>query len=552
MIGMVSSFDIFDTCIVRKCGTPENFFDVLSLHAFNGEVEEMTRQAFVMARLLAQQGAQSPSATLRDIWETFSWKHPLLKTKEELCQLEMATERTMLVPVLMMREKVSECRQKGHRILFISDMYIPSGFLSEVMKELGFMQENDKLYVSCECGVEKRNGSLFKYVKEKEGISYRKWHHYGDNKQNDVKAPRKLGIRATLVEHEYSSLQKLWMETDFSLGYKCSSIMAGLGRALRYSTEWTTHTDFVIDLIAPFYCSWVYKLLKNASERGIQRLYFCARDARLLYKLALRMQRLFPEIGMHYVSISRQALYNNANEKAKMAYFESIGLATKTDSVAIVDTTTSGKTLRYLNSLLSNHGCKEVISYYQFLTCFIEEGFDFDKYNTQIVTPYIRVNKNYGRLTSLVAIYECFFGLNNEKKTVDYAFADGVPCPVFTSDTQEEDTVMMSDVDWVQIHNSLVLDYSDKFFELGLDRHYDRIFETAIATLGRFFEKPSKPYLKALTEFSIIPFNETKSYPCVKKLNPMELLGKKKRDYYWRRGCIYYTLPDWLLKMHKS
>ena len=40
----IYSFDIFDTCLLRKCGTPENFFDVFSLRVFNGEVEEWARQ----------------------------------------------------------------------------------------------------------------------------------------------------------------------------------------------------------------------------------------------------------------------------------------------------------------------------------------------------------------------------------------------------------------------------------------------------------------------------------------------------------------------------
>lgn len=547
----VSSFDVFDTCLVRKCGTPENFFDVLSLRAFNSEVGELVRQEFVVARLLAQYRVQSASMTLQDIWDSFDWEHPLLKSKEELCRLEMATEREMLLPVRKMREKVDECRKKGNRILFISDMYLSSEFLSEVMRELGFMQGNDKLYVSCECGAQKWNGLLFKYVKAKEKIAYVNWHHYGDNKQDDIKAPRKLGIRTTLVEHDYSPFQKLWKENDYSFGFKYPSIMAGVGRALRFSTEWTTHTDFVVDLIAPFYCSWTYKVLKDASERGIQRLYFCARDTHLLYKLALRMQYLFPQIGIHYLYISRQALYNDDNEEAKMAYYKDIGLATETDVCAIVDTNTWGKTLQYLNSLLEKHGCKEVTGYYYFVYRVDVKGISFEKYDAQVFNQYIRINNHYRRLMSNVLIYECFFGLNNERKTVDYSFEAGVPGPVFASEIQE-DCKMMDIIDWTPIHESLVFDYSERFFELGLERYCDRVFETIIAALGRFFAKPSKHYLKALTEFYIHEENTGELFPCIKKIyNPLELL-RKKRKYYWRRGCIYYTLPDWLLKMHKG
>ena len=121
----ISSFDIFDTCLVRKCGSPENFFDVFSLRAFNGKVDEWTRQEFVAARVLAQQSIQSPSTTLQDIWNAFSWTHILLKSKAELCLLEQETEREMLVPVLKMREQVDALRNKGNHIIYISDMYLP-------------------------------------------------------------------------------------------------------------------------------------------------------------------------------------------------------------------------------------------------------------------------------------------------------------------------------------------------------------------------------------------------------------------------------------------
>ena len=163
----ISSFDIFDTCLIRKCGTPECFFDVFSLRVFDGEVEEWARQEFVAARRLAQQSVQSPSMTLQDIWDAFAWKHPQLKPKEELMVIEQQMEQELLVPVLSMRDKVNACRAKGHRIIYVSDMYLPSEFLCRVMREHGFMQNGDSLYVSCECNAEKWNGELFKYIKDK-------------------------------------------------------------------------------------------------------------------------------------------------------------------------------------------------------------------------------------------------------------------------------------------------------------------------------------------------------------------------------------------------
>ena len=142
----ISSFDIFDTCLLRKCGTPENFFDVFSLRVFNGEVEEWARQEFVAERRRAEQkGCDNHSFTLQDIWSAFDMNHPQILPKNVLYQKELDLEREMLVPVLQMREMVDKCRKKGHRIIFISDMYLSSGFLTELLKKYGFFMEGDIL-----------------------------------------------------------------------------------------------------------------------------------------------------------------------------------------------------------------------------------------------------------------------------------------------------------------------------------------------------------------------------------------------------------------------
>lgn len=547
----ISSFDIFDTCLLRKCGTPENFFDVFSLRVFNGEVEEWARQEFVAERRRAEQkGCDNHSFTLQDIWNAFDMNHPQILPKNVLYQKELDLEREMLVPVLQMREMVDKCRKKGHRIIFISDMYLSSGFLTELLKKYGFFMEGDKVYVSCECGAVKWNGGLFNYVKECENVAFGKWHHYGDNKQGDFFAPRKLGIKATLINHAYTPYQLRWKEEDYSIGYKYPSILAGIGRALRYSTEWTTHTDFVLDIVAPFYCSWVCGIMKDAYRRGVRRLYFCARDAYLIHKVALKMQNVFPAIVVNYVYMSRQALYKEDNDEAKLAYFRSIGLATESDEVAIVDTTTSGKTLQYLNSFLKAHGCKEVYGYYYLLWNKVE-GVDWMKYDVQVFDRYVAENQNCARLLGSLFVFENFFGLNDERKTVGYSFENGKPTPVFTEELQKEDCKMMDGVNWVPIHEQLVTQYADDYVKAGLGRFSDRIIEIAIATLCRFFSKPEKLYLQALDGFYVLGKEDEGMKPCIKRLyHPLELVGKR-RPYYWRRGSVYYTLPNWLLRRHK-
>lgn len=549
----ISSFDIFDTCLLRKCGTPQNFFDVFSLHAFNGEVEEWARQEFVAARVLTEKSLweKDPYYTLNDIWDAFEWEHPSMKNVSELCELERELECEMLVPVLKMRDKVNECRNRGDKIVFISDMYLSSVFLVEVMQKHGFFQERDSLYVSCECKAAKYDGGLFQYVKNKEGLkSYRRWHHYGDNKQGDYNAPRKLGIKATLINHAYTPYQRQWLDNDYSLGFKYPGVIAGISRALRYSTEWTSHTDFVLDIIAPFYCSWIYQVLADAQKRGIKRLYFCARDAYQIHKIALAMQSQFPEVGVEYVYISRVALYKEDNVEAKLAYYKQIGLASQTYKVAIVDTTTSGKTLMVLNEFLKSNGCNEVTAYYYLLWNKVD-GVDREKYNVRVYDQYVYQNARFNRLLDHLFVFENFFGLSKDKKTIDYTFDKrGTAVPVFTDQLLHEDCKIIDSIDWISVHEKLLVLYAQEYLKMGLGDYARQIFESiGNATVSRFFARPEKQYLSALEDFYFLGNMNDDFYPCIKRIvNPLELMGGK-RKYYWRRGSIYYTLPKWLTKI---
>ena len=554
----ISSFDIFDTCLLRKCGTPENFFDVFSLRAFDHEPPEWARQEFVAARRLTEQKLwnENPYYTLQDIWAEMDWTHPFLKSKKELCELEQELEREMLVPVLSMRDKVNECRKNGDKIVFISDMYLSSEFLIDIMRSHGFYQDGDALYVSCECNAAKYDGGLFQYVKEKEGLkSFWHWHHYGDNKQGDYKAPKKLGIKCTLINHEYTPYQKQWKDNDYSLGFKYPSILAGLGRALHYSTEWNTHTDFVLDIIAPFYCSLVYRMMKDAEERGIKRLYFCARDAYMMYKIALEYKALFPSIECIFLYISRKALYEEDNE-AKIAYYEQIGLATQDDYVGIVDIRSSGRTLVFLNNHLTSHGYKSARGYYYELFC---GAVDINK----TYTPqdyYTELNDNYNSqisqaIVSIYHVFESFFPLNTLKKTIGYTMTDGIAKPIYDANDSGEvldvDQVYVKDKKhWELIHEMLILKFCKSYYKCGLYEYSDGIFRLANDTLYKFIKKPHEKYLVALECFYAKRLN-TNFLPYIKRESWLQLFLTRGKDTIWKHGTMCYNKFQWFYNLIK-
>ncbi len=545
---MTFSFDIFDTCLVRKCGTPENFLDVLSYMVFSGDVLEDVRQKFIVERRKAASRAYADDkAKLFDIYNNLEYTHPLLFPKEKLIDIELECERLMLVPVLCIKNKIDEIRSKGQRIIFISDMYLSLDFIKSILEKYGICKEGDAIYVSCEGGKTKSSGELFRYIKEKEHLEYSGWEHYGDNIKNDFQIPKSLGIKVRRVEHIYAPYQKKWISNDFSRGYKFPSILAGISRSVRYSNENNQHKDFVLDIIAPFYCSFVYKVLKSAADRKITKLFFCARDAYQMYRIAQKMQPLFPSIEINYLYISRDALYNG-EEDAKMGYFKQIGLTSETEQIALVDTTTSGKTLRYINDWLYRQGYRKLYGFY-FLLWDDKRNIDVDYDNShfELSQAYIRDNHLYSPFLSHIWIFENFFGLNDQPKTVGYDLKEGNYIPIFSEEIGNEDCVSDNQAYWSSVHEDLLCKYAEAYMQTQIYRYSDAIFSNiALPTLLSFFTVPEKLYLSALLEYR----RGASVDPYVRKESMFRLLRSRGRDSKWRRGTLIYNLPQWLVDMN--
>lgn len=544
----VSSFDIFDTCLARKCGTPENMLDVLSLRVFRTAVDERVRESFVVERRKAEerQWEQNPYVKLADIYRDMHFAHEALYDTKSLVEIETKLEDELLVPVLSIRDKINSLRDKGHHIIYISDMYLPEEFIRKKMSQYGFLQEGDSLYVSCEVGRRKSDGKLFEEVHECEKIAYNNWRHYGDSYLSDYCAPRHYGIRAKLIKNKQNPYPQRWVDQDFSTTYKYPSILAGLSSALSVSNVNNSHRDFVLDLIAPFYCSWIYQVLKQAEVLHYTRLYFLARDAYMMYHIALQMKPLFPKIECKYLYMSRKSLYEG-NKENRLRYFEQEGLATKNDNVAVVDSTTCGRTIKVLNDELVANGYNAVGNFYYQLWAKIDD-IHFDQFNTMIYYDYAKHNKNIKYCCDHYCIYETFYALNTQKKTIDYVLKDGKMRPVFERENAE--ITINDQAKWEVIHRELCEQYVRDYINLGL-YHYSRqiFYDIVIPTMIEFFKWPEKQYVLTLQDFYSTFERFSTSVPCVKHQPFWKVIFKKDRNYYWRRGTIVLSTPSWLLRM---
>lgn len=87
-------------------------------------------------------------------------------------------------------------------MIYISDMYLPSEFIKEILTNHGVFGRKDSLYASGEIGLTKESGKLFKHVLKKEGIPASSLFHYGDNFHSDFVVPSRMGIHPLLTHLE--------------------------------------------------------------------------------------------------------------------------------------------------------------------------------------------------------------------------------------------------------------------------------------------------------------------------------------------------------------
>ncbi len=535
----VFSFDVFDTCLLRLCGEPRNLFEILSKKVLDlmgvGNEGEHLRKVFVSLR------SEAEGMTLTDIYAEVEKEFRLPCSIEEMARLEMQTEAEMLRPIKKTLLLVEQLRKDGD-IIFISDMYLPDNFIREQLVVAGFFREGDRLYVSNTVGAWKSDGSLYKMICEREGISFRHWHHYGDNRNSDFKLPKKMGIDAHWIHYDYLPYEQQWADSILTTGFQYPSIMAGVSRAVRLtSSSPLCQANFVADISAPVMTAWVYGVLRDAQQRGIQRVFFQARDTHSYYLLARKLQPLFPNIELKYLYLSRQSLYNN--NPLRIKYFEQEGLASR-DRVAIVDVTTSGKTLRVINQLLLQNGYPAIDKSYCFFGLwkpdFSAKGDDeLDQMMAEnrsieycAFEHYIKaVGKGMlKRLTDPIVFVESLFSLNYHARTVDYCQRGNIIRPVMEPDTETPWTFRDRDERKMKKSNDTLLQcFVNVMQTVKLMEYSPQILERiAIPTLVSFIYDPQKDYLEYLHLF---------------QFGGVSYVEKRWKKHVWKRGSTVYTLP---------
>lgn len=288
----LASFDIFDTTLLRRCGRPEAVWNALAENLFPEEMD--LQEAFVVWRKNAQ--GETLEEKYDGIDSSFLYFSGI--DKKGMMQAEEAVERSMLILNPSVCRLIEQRRAEGYRIAFISDMYLSSQFLRQVLESYGCCQAADAVFVSCEHHARKDTGVLYEVVRQ--ALHPSEWLHYGDNLRSDVKMACRKGIRAVHINTSYNDVENACVQV--------SPAMAALSRRYRLEQEKDEFAGFAADFVVPAYLPYAIYVLREARRMGIRKLYFLSRDSHILLKAAQTLSKEAEGLELHYLFVSRRSL----------------------------------------------------------------------------------------------------------------------------------------------------------------------------------------------------------------------------------------------------
>ncbi len=379
------SFDIFDTLITRKTYSPYGIFSIMKDKLIRLQKDSMNMSAnewvpnFDSLRISAEQSIRTvfsyqnkEDVTLSDIYRELS--NIICDDTldlEWLKQLEIETELENIVPIYSGIETVKKLYHDGKKVVLISDMYLSSDVIRQMLCQFDDCFFDIPIYVSCEFGKTKRSGSLYIEVKKQENADYKNWVHYGDNVRSDINIAQLLGITANLVSYkELLQWEKEFLKKADMVYDSAVQIYFGISRYIRQNTALSHAKQIGASLGGMVFFPYIYWIIKKSEKLGIKRLYFVARDGYVLKSIADEViSRYQLKLETYYIYGSRMAWRvkpTDTRYKQMTAYLEQEVDSTD-NAFAFVDLNGTGYTMNCVGEVIyKKTGLKMRSFYYTF------------------------------------------------------------------------------------------------------------------------------------------------------------------------------------------
>ena len=333
----VISFDVFDTLITRPVGCPSDLFELLdkyykeldkSVISFKKLREEAEN---VLRRKITNKEIEVEDIILDDIYkvlvDTFGMSG---KIAEKMKLFETELELRLSIRREAGYRLYEAAKETGKKIIIVSDMYLPSSCMSEMLEKNGYSNWDD-MYVSGERGLRKLTGNLYKYVINDLDVDASSVLHIGDNKNSDYELAIKEGIKAAwlpgagYVYGQYGCSKQVrkicadltnWEAAERSVGISAMRQLSAIKyfddpfRTFEKESDYNGDPYFVgygalgMELLA--LVNWI---IERANRDGVDNVIFMARDGYLpmrAYEILAKYKELPKAL---YLPVSRLAVF---------------------------------------------------------------------------------------------------------------------------------------------------------------------------------------------------------------------------------------------------
>lgn len=312
----IYSFDVFDTCLARLYHRPKDLFLDLGQKICPSNLSEEDKNIFVDSfykqRILAEENSnrahgKKKSCHFNEIYNSIVLPKDCVFTKEKIAELELKLEKENIYPIKTTLELIEKYRSTNTKIIYISDMYLDKSFIKSLLVDHNFFKGSDELYVSSENTLTKRSGALFQHVLSAEKIQPEEMLHHGDDLVADIRRPKRMGIKTQYISesHFQPSENPTPREENCLSASRINATLKHL-RLTRFQNlpKDRFPTLNTITLLLTEFVLWAFT---QAQKKGINSLYFLAKDNDITYKIAKQLNIYFPSIAVKYLYGSRRA-----------------------------------------------------------------------------------------------------------------------------------------------------------------------------------------------------------------------------------------------------
>ena len=294
------SFDIFDTLICRDVIKPSDLFYYIERYCANQGLS--CPQNFAHNRINAERDASKKYhgfATYGDIYNCL--KIRVNSDISTVYNLELSFEKNFCKPIGKMVDFYNQCIKAGKKVYLISDMYLPSHFISDLLEGCGIKGYSD-LFVSCEEKAKKSDGSLFNKVLSRLGISAHQLIHIGDNIRSDYLVPVKLGMSARFVNNKKKTNP---LENEILLESQLIDYHTLSACVRNCVPNFSKYERWGCESFGPLLYGFTQWLKEQCKKDQINDVFFMSRDGYMMKKAFDLCNDI--QVGSHYMYCSRKA-----------------------------------------------------------------------------------------------------------------------------------------------------------------------------------------------------------------------------------------------------